>query len=247
MRSRPSFSSAAASASAASAARDDDDAVLVAAHEVAGRDLDAGAGDRLAAAVTRARPNESRGVIAAANDRDAEAADAGDVADAAVGDDADPAAGEHPRRRAARPRRRRRGRPPVASTTTAPAGVASTAASSSSYGFSSDASLAAAAIVKRGRLTETGPAASGRTACSIVCDAAAEAIEDVRERRDRQRREAGSDWLRVGRHREGGWAPRRSVIRYSDPSKGRIMGSQSFSQSMFTDLCERMLRLCKLA
>ena len=24
------------------------------------------------------------------------------------------------------------------------------------------------------------------------------------------------------------------------------MGSQSFSQSMFTDLCERMLRLCKL-
>ena len=24
------------------------------------------------------------------------------------------------------------------------------------------------------------------------------------------------------------------------------MGSPSFSQSMFTDLCERMLRLCKL-
>ena len=129
----------------------------------------------------------------------------------------------------------------MASTTTAPAGVASTAASSCSYGFSRSSSLAVAAIVNARPARDDRPALQGTDAVLHRLRPPAEPVEDVRERRDGQRREAGDLGIR--------WrcSSRRALYAIANRAERKdSMGSQSFSQSMFTDLCERMLRLCKL-
>ena len=163
--------------------------------------------------VTSARPNESRGRDRGRERRHAEAADAGDVADAAVGDDADAAAREHPRRQQL-----------------APDGDVEQAAGGEHDDRAGRRRVDRCELVlvrvleqlvargrgdreRAARRRTTGPPCSGRTACSIACD----------RRPSRSRTSASAETgsaARRGRPRDPlGWAPRGALYAIATRAK----------------------------